>query len=188
MKMTCPACYAQFTLDAALGANASRSALALALAMPAPLAQGLGQYLGMFRSPSRAVSPERIERLMQELLPLLQAEEVTRNGSTRRAPLALWQDGLQQMIEQRDSGKLRLPLKSHGYLLEIVHAAADRADAQAERTVEEQRRTGKSREQADRRHELDRKLSVIENDVVLKLISREVADQRIAQAKREFQS
>lgn len=187
MKLTCPACYAQYTLDAALGANASRSALATALAMPAPLATALGVYLGMFRAPNRAVAPDRLERLLAELLPQLQAEEVTRNGNTRRAPLALWQDGLKQMVEQRDAGKLHLPLKSHGYLLEIVYAAADRVEAVAERTTEAERRTGQNREQAERKHELDRRIGVIRNDVALGLIEPAEGERRIAIARKELQ-
>jgi hypothetical protein len=186
MKVTCPACYAQFTLDAALGADASRKALATALAMPAPLATQIAQYLGMFRSPNRAVSPDRLEKLMAELLPMLQAEEVWRNGNSRRAPLKLWQEGFAHLVVQRDNGKLGLPLKSHGYLLEVVYSSADRVEAIKEQQVELTRQSGKHRSEADKKHAYDDVILRIENDLRMQLITPEVAAERKQKALQEF--
>src|SRR5690625_2985721 len=113
MRITCPGCGAQYSLEAALQSDAAREALMRALQMPAPLARLWAQYLAMFRSTKRALAMDRAERLMAELLPLLDAQEVRRNGVTRTAPLPLWQDALQQMVDLRNEDKLRLPLKSH---------------------------------------------------------------------------
>jgi hypothetical protein len=179
MRIACPSCSAQFELDAAIQADAARGALMRALAMPAPLAGALALYLGMFRPKGRVLAMDRADRLMGELLPMLQDETVTRNGNSRRAPLNLWSDAIDQMVDLRNTGKLTLPLKSHGYLLEIVFAAADKLDAKAERETEQQRRTGEHRVAgADRLQKLDQ-LSRIRADFNLQLIEKGEAIRRL---------
>jgi hypothetical protein len=133
MRLTCPCCYGQFELEASLNADAARSALVTALRMPAPLAVLLGNYLACFRPRARALTPERSERLMSELLPMLEAEEVVRDGFRRACPTPLWQQALADVLDARAAGKLTLPLKTHGYLLEIAAALAERAGSKAER-------------------------------------------------------
>lgn len=179
MRITCPSCCAGFSLDVALQMDASRSALMRALQMPAPLAGLWAQYLGMFRSKSRALAHDRADKLMAELVPMLDAGLVERNGNQRQAPVDLWRDALQQMVELRNADKLQLPLKSHGYLLEIVYAAADRGAAQAERQVEETRRRGEHRRNGDDRLERLDKLAQIQSDYRLRVITRETAEQRL---------
>jgi hypothetical protein len=145
MQIKCPACYATFSLETAVALDAARAALSTALQMPAPLAGLLAQYLGMFRSAGRVLAFDRAERLMAELLPMLTEQRVERAGNSRSCPLAIWQQALERMVEHRAAGKLELPLKSHGYLLEIAFGLADKAEAAAEREAEERRRTGAHR-------------------------------------------
>jgi len=178
MRITCPSCAAQFSLESALQMDSARSALLRALHMPAPLAGLLAQYLGLFRAKGRVLAFDRADRLMAELLPMLESQSVLRNGVTRLAPLSVWQAALEEIIELRAADKLRLPLKSHGYLLEIVFAAADKLDAQAERATEQQRRSGEHRAAgADRLQRLE-KLSRIRADLGLHLIERDEAVRR----------
>lgn len=148
MQIKCPGCNAQFSLDAALGVDAARSALLAALAMPAPLAGLLAQYLGLFRAAGRALAFDRVERLLAELQPMLAQERVERAGSTRVCPLAIWQAAFETVIEHRNAQKLRLPLKTHGYLLEIAFALADKQEAAVEQRTEADRRRGVAREAA----------------------------------------
>ncbi|WP_430391104.1 hypothetical protein [Dyella sp. 20L07] len=168
-----------FSLDVALQMDASRSAVMRALQMPAPLATLWAQYLGMFRSKGRALAHDRAERIMAELIPMLDAGTVVRNGNTKSASLALWQQALEQMVSLRDTDKLQLPLKSHGYLLEIVATAAERSAAQEERQLEEQRRTGAHRRTTG--HNLDRfdKLSRIRGDFQNGLVERDRAEAQL---------
>lgn len=175
MRVTCPSCCASFSLDVAIQMDASRSALLQALHMPAPLAGLWAQYLGMFRSKSRALAHDRAERLMRELVPMLDSQTVTRNGLTRPASLDVWRAALEQMVELRNADKLTLPLKTHGYLLEIVFGAADRQEAKAERQVEETRKRGEHRQHSDAQLERNHRLNQIRSDHRLGLFNREEA-------------
>lgn len=145
MQIKCPACYAVFSLETAVALDAARVALSTALQMPAPLSGLIAQYLGMFRSAGRVLAFDRAERLMAELLPMLTEQRVERAGNARACPLPIWQQALERMVEHRAAGKLELPLKSHGYLLEIAFGLADKAEAAAEREAEERRRSGAHR-------------------------------------------
>ncbi|MEW5833618.1 MAG: hypothetical protein AB1832_01020 [Pseudomonadota bacterium] len=180
MRVTCPSCCATFSLDVALQMDASRSALMRALQMPAPLAALWAQYLGMFRSANRALAHDRAERLMAELVPMLDAGEVVRNGNRRPAPIEVWRAALEQMVELRNADKLQLPLKTHGYLLEIVFAAAERSAAKAERQVEESRKRGDHRRTTDSNLERLDRLSRIRGDFETGLIDEETAIERLS--------
>jgi len=187
MLVKCPACNASFALEAALAIDAGRSALMQALAMPAPLARLLAAYLGMFRSAGRAINFDRVEKLLGELQPMLADEKVTRAGSTRAAPLSVWQAALERMVEHRDVGKLDLPLKTHGYLIEIVFGLADKAEAQAERQTEEARQRGQHRDparstEADARVQRTWTISRIRGDLDLGLITRDQAAEQLRAA------
>jgi len=180
MRITCPSCAATFSLDVALQMDASRGALLRALHMPAPLASLWAQYLGMFRAKGRALAHDRADRIMAELVPMLDAGTVTRNGNVRQASIDLWRAALEQMVELRNNDKLQLPLKSHGYLLEIVFAAAERGAAKAEQAVEISRRKGQHRDAANGRLQRIDKLSQIRGDFRLGLIDRTQAELRLA--------
>lgn len=180
MRITCPSCCATFSLDVALQMDASRGALLRALHMPAPLAGLWAQYLGMFRSKGRALAHDRADRIMSELVPMLDAGTVVRNGNTRAASIDLWRAALEQMVELRNADKLQLPLKSHGYLLEIVFAAAERGAAKAEQAMEVSRQKGQHRAAADDRVARMDKLAQVQGDYQLKIIDRATAERRVA--------
>lgn len=181
MRITCPSCNAQFSLDAAIQMDAARAALMRALSMPAPLANRIAQYLGMFRAKHRALAMDRAERLMSELLPMLEAGSVTRNGVARPAPIELWAQALDQVIDARNAEKLRLPLKSHGYLLEIVFGLADAADAAQERATEQARKRGEHRTNHVGDPDKLVQLARIRGDLDLGLIQRDEAIHRLAE-------
>ncbi len=138
MRMTCQSCGAVISLDAALGHEGAREAVQIALALPAPLGKLLIQYVGMFRPAQRQLSMDRLASLLGELLEMIDAARIERNGRSYSAPQDYWRSALETMLAGRD--KLTLPLKSHGYLLEIIATAADRAEAKQEAKVEESRR------------------------------------------------
>lgn len=180
MRITCPACAAQFSLDAAIQVDSARGALMRALAMPAPLGALLAQYLGLFRPKMRALSMDRADKLLGELLSMIEAESVTRNGVTRPATVAVWAQALESMIDLRNQAKLTLPLKTHGYLLEVVFAAADKLDAKAERETEQARQRGEHRNpEASQRFDRALQLSRIRGDFSMQLIERGEAIRRL---------
>jgi len=168
-----------------LALDAGRSALLAALAMPAPLAQLVSQYLGMFRAAGRALAFHRVERLLSDLEPMLTGGIVTRDGHDRPCSLAVWQEAFEEVIAARDNRKLRLPLKSHGYLLEIACTLAEQAGAKAEREREEQRRQGRHRETAaPTSSAVERSWLISDTRAALDLgvITREDAEQKLAAA------
>lgn len=128
MKLQCPACHSQFSLDAAVANAAARTALQFALNMPAELATPLAQYLGLFRAAGRALSYDRVAKLLGELEPMLRTATVTIGGRTTPASLSLWRACLEQVLQLRDRGALTLPLKSNGYLLAMVGAEAAKVE------------------------------------------------------------
>jgi len=180
MRVTCPSCCASFSLDVALQMDASRGALLRALHMPAPLAGLWAQYLGMFRSKGRVLAHDRADKLMAELVPMLDAGTVVRNGNTRNAAIDVWRGALEQMVELRNTDKLQLPLKSHGYLLEIVFAAAERGAAKAEQAVEVSRQKGQHRNVGDQALARRSRLAQIQGDYRLNIIDRTTAELRLA--------
>lgn len=141
MKLACPACNAEFTLDVLLSNVAAREAMLHALALPAPLGKLLLAYLGCFRPPQRQLSWDRVAAILGELRQPIDAAQVTRNGRVWPAPLAYWQQALEAVLLARDSGKLSLPIKSHGYLFEVVASISNKGEAKTE-GAHESRRAG----------------------------------------------
>lgn len=141
MKTACPACGAVFSLDALLGNEGAREAVMAAMQFPAPVGWLLIRYLALFRPGERQLSMDRVASLLNELLPMIQAAQIERNGRIWSAPQDYWKLALEDMISKRD--KLTLPLKSHGYLLEIIAGYSNKAEAKEE-IRGEQRKTGRT--------------------------------------------
>ena len=112
---------------------------------------------------------------------MLQGQVVERNGLSRACPLPLWQQALERMIEHRAAGKLDLPLKTHGYLLEIAFSLAEKAAATAEREIEEQRRSGHHRRSSTAPAAIDQheKYLRLVTDARLGVITPDAARERI---------
>ncbi len=117
---------------------AARQAVATALALPANLGPRLLRYLALFRPPNRSLTWERVARLLGELQGMIDAGRIQRHGRPWAVTPAAWQVALDEMLERRHS--LSLPLKSHGYLLEILAGQANQAEARHEERVETERR------------------------------------------------
>lgn len=137
MKLVCPSCGFFASPEAFLGEAEAQRALLLAFKLPTPLAGPMHQYLRLFRPAQRALTARRIETLLAELLPMIEAGRVERRGRLWPAPLEAWRTALDEMVTKRD--RLTLPLKSHGYLLEILAGYADKAEGTAENKREQAR-------------------------------------------------
>lgn len=132
MKLSCPACGAEMTLDVLVAHEGAREAVLVALQLPAPIGKLLVQYLGMFRPGTRQLSWERVGSVLGELRTPIEAAQIERHGRTWPAPLDYWKAALEHMVQLRDSGKLQLPLKSHGYLLEVIAGMSNKAESKSE--------------------------------------------------------
>jgi hypothetical protein len=125
MRLTCPCCGAQNSLEALLTDAAARQAVAAALALPG-LGDRLTRYLGLFRpTGGRGLTWDRVARLLEELNAALAAGQVERHGQVWPAPLDYWKIALDQMLDNRPT--LTLPLKTHGYLYEVVTGLSRKA-------------------------------------------------------------
>ena len=139
MRLTCPACNAESSLEAAIGREADARAMAAFIERNVPLGALLVRYIALFRPAKRRLSLARTVALFDELLPDLQRQAITRKGRDWAAPLPLWRAAIEQMLAARDKGTLTLPLASHGYLLEVMVGHADKAEGMAERARESDR-------------------------------------------------
>lgn len=131
MRLTCPACGFHADAEAYLGETAAHGAIASAVKLPQQLGDRLLRYLGLFRpAGGRALTLDRLQRLLGELLQSIGEGRVTRKGRTWVVPIEVWSAALDQVLDGRAT--LQLPLKTHGYLLEVVIGLVNRAEGAAE--------------------------------------------------------
>lgn len=140
MRMSCPACGAEMTLDVLCAMDEAREVLGRAMTLPQPLGRLLLKYLTLHRPAKRQLTWDRVSSILAELLPDIERALITRNGRDWPAPQATWQAAIEHMLQMRDSNKLTLPLKGHGYLLEVIKGIAERDESIAEVKTEERRR------------------------------------------------
>ncbi|OFJ46409.1 hypothetical protein BA896_021895 [Janthinobacterium lividum] len=136
--MACPACGAEFTLDVLIAHDGAREALVEAMGLNLSLGKRLVQYLSLFRPAKRQLTMDRVASLLKEVSPSIKAARITRNGRDWVIPQESWAWALEEIVAKKD--KLTLPLKSHGYLFEMLIAAADKLEGRAEAASENQRR------------------------------------------------
>ncbi|MFT0531632.1 hypothetical protein ACMHYJ_02185 [Castellaniella hirudinis] len=96
-------------------------------------------YIGLFAPAKQDIRYERMASLLEDLVPMIRSCQVERGGRSMSAPLDYWKAALEEVVQRGHSGGLKLPLKSHGYLLEVVVQMTTKADAQAETRTERQR-------------------------------------------------
>lgn len=120
MNIKCPNCGAVHSLDTLINDAEASAVLRTVLEMDAELGKAAIRYIGLFRPAKSQLSWARTAKLLSELLPMIKAQEVIRDGVSSSAPAEAWIHGFNETVNARDQGRLKLPLKSHGYLLEIV--------------------------------------------------------------------
>ncbi len=143
MNLRGPGCGAQFSLETVIQGRRAREAIVAALHLPRAISSPLVSYLTLFRPAKRTLSFDRVEKLFSELRESIESGVIKRNGMTYPAPIDIWCQGLEAVVQARDDGRLRLPLKSHGYLLEIIATLAGKAAGAAEREKHEALRAGR---------------------------------------------
>lgn len=130
-NISCPSCHIEAPLEAFLGADDARGVVALMARAPgAPaLRKALLRYVGLHAPAKRRITWDRAEKLLQEIIEMMESGRVERNGRTWPAPLDYWLQGLDAIFAMP---ALRRPLKGHGLLLEIIAGLSDRAEAREE--------------------------------------------------------
>ena len=120
MRTRCPSCGATLSLDALIAHDGARDALAAAFKLSGPLGAALLRYLAILRPDKRELTMDRVARLVNELLPDMQAQRISRNGQVHEAPTEAWLWSMEQALAARDAGRLVMPLKGHGWLYEVI--------------------------------------------------------------------
>lgn len=135
----CPCCGAELDLATAFAAESDRQALARLVSMSVPLGARVLQYLSLHQPAKQRLTAAKKIKLLLQLLPDLERRAITHKGRDWQAPLPAWAAAMDQMLAQRDTGRLELPLKGHGYLYAVLAASADKHEAQAEQQREQER-------------------------------------------------
>lgn len=120
MNIKCPNCGAVHSLDSLINDADASSVLRAVLEMDVEMGKAAIRYVGLFRPAKSQLSWARTAKLLNELMPMIKAQSVVRDGVSSPAPAEAWLHGFNETVNARDQGRLKLPLKSHGYLLEIV--------------------------------------------------------------------
>ena len=120
MNIKCPNCGAVHSLDSLINDADASAVLRAVLEMDAEMGKAAIRYIGLFRPAKSQLSWARTAKLLNELMPMIKAQEAVRDGVSSPAPAEAWLHGFNETVNARDQGRLKLPLKSHGYLLEIV--------------------------------------------------------------------
>lgn len=141
-QVCCPNCRAVMSMDILFAEDAPREALnAIVSAHPAgdSFIRPMLRYVGLFAPAKSQMSHSRVASLVNELAPMIRGAQFQRNGRTWVCSIEYWRQGFEHMLALRDEQRLNLPLKSHGYLLEVLAGLIDRTEARAETQTERQR-------------------------------------------------
>lgn len=138
--LACPVCGAGLALDHLFVDADNRAAVARLIAVALPLGGPLLQYTRLFAPPKTALTQRKQVRIILQLLPDLERGAITHRGRDWTVPLSVWAQGIDQMLQARDAGRLELPMKGHGYLYAILTSLADKVEAVAEVRTEAFRR------------------------------------------------
>lgn len=130
-RVVCPACQVEMGLEAILGSDDARGVVALIARMPGSpaLRKSVLRYVGLHSPAQRKIGWDRVEILMGEVVEMMDAGSIQRDGRTWPAPLAYWSDALDKLF---NIPNLVRPLKGHGLLLKIIADMAASDDAKAE--------------------------------------------------------
>lgn len=120
MNVKCPNCGSVNSLDALIADTGVVDVMRCLLDLDEELGKAAIRYIGLFRPAKSQLSWARTAKLLNELMPMIKAETVERDGVSYPAPAAAWIHGFTETLTARDIGRLKTPLKSHGYLYEIV--------------------------------------------------------------------
>jgi hypothetical protein len=120
MKTRCPCCGAENSLDALIAHEGARQAVWAVAQVGGEVGKLAVQYIALFRPAKTALTFERMAKLLGKLLPDMERGAISRNSLEYPAPPEAWIYGFRELLSRRNVGSLKLPLKSHGYLYEVI--------------------------------------------------------------------
>ena len=142
--LSCPACGSEFDLVTLFASECDQQALARLVAVSFPIGTRVLQYVSLHTPAKQRLTASKKIKLLLQLLPDLEREAITYKGRDWNVPLKLWAEAFDQLLAKRDSGRIELPLKGHGYLYAVLSGLANDHEAAAERKHEaDLRNTGR---------------------------------------------
>jgi len=108
------------SLDALVVHEEARAALVQVFKVSGELGSAACRYLGLFRPAQRELTLDRVARILGEIASGIEAGSIARHGKTYSAPSEAWIWAMRQAVDARDAGRLKTPLKSHGWLYEAI--------------------------------------------------------------------
>ncbi len=190
---TCPSCAFQADVEAFFVDDDAKRLAAVVADLPPECARAVLAYLRLFKPAKTGLRMARAVKLAGEVAALVAAGNVCkdeRGGVRRPATPAMWAQGIEQMLANRD--RLSLPLESHGYLRAVVYGIADSADAAAERQKHADAQVGKHLREGSEKpastpveSKLDNALAFIRQQVHIGAITEAQAQEQRADARRK---
>lgn len=135
----CPYCGKDIDIVQAMEMVAGNEWTGLLAGLPISLVGALLRYLELFKPAKQELRWSRRLALTQELMPMIKAAQVKRNGIVYSAPVGMWEAEMMKLVVNRPES-LVLPLKSNGYLLSMIAGRGERAAAKLEQGAIEQQR------------------------------------------------
>lgn len=120
MNTRCPNCGAVHSLDSLISDAEAAEVMKMLLELDADIGKAAIRYIGLFRPEKSQLSWGRTAKLLKELLPQIQMATIERDGTAYAAPIEAWLYALHEVLAAREARRLKTPLKSHGYLYEII--------------------------------------------------------------------
>lgn len=144
LTLICPCCGSPASAEAWTNEKNGRELLAAVATLPHPLPEAILSYLPLFRPVPRALSLKKALRLIRELAALVGSGYVQVQGKVARpCQPRIWALAIEDMSERR--GGLTLPISGHNYLRKVAYDLADRESLKAERSRNEDERSGNFR-------------------------------------------
>ncbi|WP_026600508.1 hypothetical protein [Methylomonas sp. 11b] len=135
----CPYCAKDIDIIQGMEVLAGQQWTALLKPLPNSVIGALLRYLELFKPLKQELRWSRRLVLTQEIVPMMTAAQVKRNGIVYAAPLPVWEAEMMKLVVNRPES-LVLPLKSNGYLLSMIAGRGERAAAKLEQDKIEQQR------------------------------------------------
>ena len=149
MRLVCPGCGVYGSIEAFANDPDARAVAGLLGELQPDVATALQRYMRLHAPAKHALTWRKARKVLDELVPLIKAGTISRNGRDWPAPGPAWISGIDSMLGNKNVG---LPLKGHGYLLTILAGEANKTEAVAERATEESKRGGNA---SFRHHDAD---------------------------------
>ena len=134
IDVTCPRCHHEFDLLGAREDDDWRQLIELILALQPVVHRSLWSYLGLFKGKSKLKSAKML-RIVKQLAPMIKAAQIERNHNTYAVPATSFARAMEYMVDSPPAS-LALPIKSNGYLLQILANNAETALAKVEQKTE----------------------------------------------------